>query len=144
MTKFLFLAFSAFILTSAAFAEEKQCINNFCVGDSVIPDNAVSGSAPVLAINAEKNQCVLNKARIGTSAYFVRCDQLSVKKGCLNDICVGDKVIPYNATSGSAVINAINFVKGRYTVNLKWIGSKWLRYKADQLTVIKRNEKARM
>jgi hypothetical protein len=76
------------------------------VGDIVITSNMNSGTAEVLGLYP--NEVIVKQS----NSWFnktVRNEEVAMTRGCLRQICVGQKVIPRDKNSGTSVVKAINF-----------------------------------
>lgn len=124
----------------------KGCLDNVCVGAHVYPDsfsNTVTAGAKVKAINHFKNKVTLISQGRNSDGklYRLSTSGLSRTKGCLSQICVGDRVFPDNFSSNlvdGAKVLAINYQTKTFTViSDGQNGDKKLyRYLANRLFII--------
>ncbi len=107
------------------------CLGDKCVNEQVIPNNYSNGHATIKAVNQTRNTLTV-LGNFSSSYTRVSGDNVAKMQGCMNGICVGDRVVPYNYTNGYATVKAINMSTGEFTV-LGNFSSTYSRYRAHQL-----------
>lgn len=91
------------------------CLARMCVGDSVNPMGYSTGYAVVVAVNKDLGQIQVRSTN-NNRIYTHTPEELAVRKGCLEGICVKDTVIPNGYSTGNATVIAINFRSGTFIV----------------------------
>lgn len=86
----------------------------FKVGDKVIPDKARNKIAIITSISTDGLVSVSKFGWIRLRIF--NPDDLASTEGCLEDLCVGDKVKAPDSKCLS-IINGINFSKNTYTIH---------------------------
>lgn len=121
--------------------------DGICPGQTVYPDNFseyVGDGAIVKAVNLYNNTIIVQSQGKNSDGqlYLVPTKELSITKGCLEGICVGDDVFP-DSFSGSihvkgTKVKAINFYKKIITVQDQGENSRGylFRYPASKLSII--------
>jgi hypothetical protein len=88
----------------------KGCVENICVGDSVYNNTysfAVEGMKVVAINNTDKTVIV---HAVTAYIYRLSVDNLAIARGCLEGVCVGDKVFKgADYTAVGATVMAINY-----------------------------------
>lgn len=114
------------------------CLGNFCVGEGkgeqVIPESYNDGYATVIAVNPHSGKLTV-KGNYSSSYERYTPDQIAKQSGCMERICVGDKVFPDTYSNGYAIVKAINPATKLFTVKGNH-GSSYGRYQSYQLSVI--------
>lgn len=110
------------------------CFSGLCVDDKIIPDAYSRGYATVKAVNSYSRKYTV-KGNSSTNYHRYSRQKISFTKGCIEGVCVGDKVFPDAYSRGYAIVKAINpttrkfTVKGNNTTN-------YHRYDFDELALI--------
>lgn len=112
-------------------AQTKGCLGSICVGQKVIPNTYNQGVATVKAINFAK-QTFTTMGNFSSTYGRYQDIKLAETSGCLSGICVGDRVLPRTFNQGYAVVKAINFLTGEFTV-MGNFSSSYGRYRAQDL-----------
>ncbi len=110
--------------------------NSVRVGDVVIPDNYNSSKAKVVAMGYN-SEVMVKSTSYYSSNERVSLSNLAVTTGCLNNICVGDKVIPSSYSSSKATVVGINFAKQKFVVKSDSYYGDFERFSIDRLAATK-------
>ncbi|CBW26370.1 putative exported protein [Halobacteriovorax marinus SJ] len=107
--KLALLTFALFTLGSQAFACIDINDNKICRGDTVYPDSwDHSRGGVVKAINPHTQKMTVKSNNTGDTFRF-RANEVSLALGCLENVCVGDKIYPDSWDhSRGGVVKAIN------------------------------------
>jgi hypothetical protein len=105
-----------------------------CPGATVYPDDYSAGFAQVIAINPSTGQITV-KGNYSSSYGRYSVEQLAIPTGCMQGMCVGDRVIPSNYSAGYASIIAINTYKKTFTVKGNY-SDNYSRYSAQSLATL--------
>jgi hypothetical protein len=92
------------------------CLGQLCVGTKVLKGSSYSQGATIIAINYYAQ--TLTVRSISTSSMFVeRGEDLDVTNGCIENLCIGERVYKGNSYSQGATVIGINYYKR--TVNVR-------------------------
>jgi hypothetical protein len=83
------------------------CTEELCIGTRIIPEGYTHGYADVVSYDSVKRFYTV-KGNESTGYHLVTIRAISMMTGCLDNICVGDKVIPDSYTFGYATVKGIN------------------------------------
>lgn len=118
---------SSVIHTLSSLALAEGCVAGLCVGDRVVDSSGYN--ALVSAVNPFRRTVAINYG--GTTSSHQNPEALSVTFGCIQGLCIGDRVI--DSSGYSAIIVAINFA--RHTVAVNYGGSTSVHQRPESLSV---------
>jgi hypothetical protein len=114
------------------------CMEGMCVGDSVIPDEYDHNYAVIKGLNRYSHKYTI--AAKGSSRYYrFKKNEISTTQGCLDGICVGDKVFPDSFSHNYAIVVAINPYT-RDIVSRAKGSSRYNRCKSNEMTLLEEGE----
>ena len=122
------IAISMLLLAQAAYSCPEGQV---CSGQVVIPDNYTRGFAEVIAINTSTDVITV-KGNLSRDFHRYPMSQLALTEGCLDRICVDNKVIPDSYTKGYADVKGINYHSNRFVVKGNF-SNEYHRYRSDKM-----------
>lgn len=110
------------------------CLGSFCVGEQVIPESYSNRYATVIAVNPHSRKLTLKGNNDSMYGRYTS-KEIAKQSGCMERICVGDKVFPNTYSQGYAIVKAFNPATKLFTVQGNY-DSSYGRYRSYQLSVI--------
>jgi hypothetical protein len=96
------------------------CLGQVCTGDKVLKGSSYSQGAMIVGINYF-NQTLTVKSVASGNLAVEQLQDLDLTRGCIDDVCVGDRVFKGSSYSLGADVVALNY--GRSTLTVKSVAS---------------------
>jgi hypothetical protein len=122
-------------------SQAKGCLEYSCV-DHIIYSSVLKNNrgGKILGINPYAKSFSV-QSYYNSDVYFIPMTQISIRRGCIEGICVGDKVMPFDWThQNGGIVVAINPYNFKITIKSNY-NLKLYRYYASDLAVNTKNKK---
>lgn len=91
------------------------CLGEVCVGEKILKGSSYSQGANVVGINYSR-QTLTVRSLVSGNLAVENLNDLEVTRGCIENLCVGDRVFKGTSYSQGADVQAINHYKRTVTV----------------------------